>query len=128
MSATSPAALQRSGREPVPFFTSPVPSATSTAAWASQDARHNRCCMPCGVSSPAHSAIVQQFLRGRSDNNSPSTNCPARSWGSTPGEPAGDAPHGHLERLPPTAGNVLKRLFVTAPWIPHLLASDTAVA
>ncbi|MDQ0718615.1 hypothetical protein QFZ55_008067 [Streptomyces luteogriseus] len=38
--------------------------------------------MPCGVFSPAHSAIVQQFLRGRSDSR-PSTNRPARNRGST---------------------------------------------
>lgn len=91
------------GAEPptvrVPFFTSPVSSTTSTAAssWrcsttysrtssrtasASQASRHSRCCMPWGAFSPAHSAIVQQFLRGRSDS-SPSTNRPARSRGST---------------------------------------------
>lgn len=48
----------------------------SWASWVT------RCCMPCGVLSPAHSAIVQQFLRGRSDSK-PSTNRLARSRGST---------------------------------------------
>jgi hypothetical protein len=45
-------------------------------------ARPSRCCMPSGVASPAYSAMVQQFLRGRSDS-SPSTNCLARHRGST---------------------------------------------
>ncbi len=38
--------------------------------------------MPSGVASPDHSAMVQQFLRGRSDSN-PSTNRPALRRGST---------------------------------------------
>lgn len=38
--------------------------------------------MPSGVLSPAHSAMVQQFLRGRSDSN-PSINCRAQRRGST---------------------------------------------
>lgn len=38
--------------------------------------------MPSGVLSPAHSAMVQQFLRGRSDS-SPSTNFRTRHRGST---------------------------------------------
>lgn len=49
---------------------------------ASHLARPSRCCMPSGVLSAAHSAMVQQFLRGRSDS-SPSTNCRARNRGST---------------------------------------------
>lgn len=83
----------------VPFFTSPVSSTSRTAASscrrstsysrtssrtpsASRTARHSRCCMPCGLVYPAHSAIVQQFLRGRSDSR-PSTNRRARNRGST---------------------------------------------
>lgn len=70
----------------VPFFTSPVSSITSTApsscrcsraysgtssrtASASHRARPSRCCMPPGVASGAHSAMLQQFLRGRSDSS-----------------------------------------------------------
>lgn len=38
--------------------------------------------MPSGLASPAHSAIDQQFLRGRSDS-SPSTKSRTRHRGST---------------------------------------------
>jgi hypothetical protein len=56
---------------------------TSSRTWsASHFALPSRCCMPSGVLSPAHSAMVQQFLRGRSDNR-PSTNFRARRRDST---------------------------------------------
>src|SRR5215218_432418 len=72
---------------------------TSTAAWsprcstskartssrtasASHTARAKRCCIPSGVASPACSAIVQQFLRGRSASR-PRTNALARRRRST---------------------------------------------
>ena len=67
-------------------------------------ARPSRCCMPSGVASPAHSAIVQQFLRGRSDS-SPSTNRPARRRGSTRANRPAIRPIRPLERLLP-AGRV----------------------
>ena len=52
-----------------------------TASW-SQTAPASSCCMPPGVASPACSAIVQQFLLGRSAS-SPSTNARACRHGST---------------------------------------------
>jgi hypothetical protein len=59
--------------------------------------------MPSGLVSPAHSAIDQQFLRGRSDS-SPSTKSLTRRRGSTR-EPARNPAHRDLERLLP-AGRV----------------------
>ena len=44
--------------------------------------------MPCGSGSPACSAMVQQFFRGRSAS-SPSTNFPGPAAGLDPGEPPG---------------------------------------
>ena len=55
---------------------------SSRTASASHFALDSRCCRPYGLASPACSASVQQFLRGRSDN-SPSTNSRARRRGST---------------------------------------------
>src|SRR5215203_2219060 len=90
---------------PVPFLRSPVSSTTSTAsgspkcsvryprtssrsASASHTARPSRCCIPSGLGSPACSAIVQQFLRGRSASR-PRTNALARRRRSTrPNRPA----------------------------------------
>src|SRR5512132_2833823 len=91
--------------EVVPFLRSPVSSTTSTApgsprcstTWSrrssrtlswSHTARPSRCCIPSGLGSPACSAIVQQFLRGRSAS-SPRTNALARHRRSTrPNRPA----------------------------------------
>jgi hypothetical protein len=83
----------------VPFLTSTVSSTTSAACGsprcsitkarrssrtpsASQDARDSRCCIPPGLSSPACSAMVQQFLRG-SPAIKPRMNARARRRGST---------------------------------------------
>lgn len=57
---------------------------SSRTASASHRARPSRCCMPSGVASPAHSAMFQQFLRGRSDS-SPSIRSRTRRRGSPRG-------------------------------------------
>ncbi|SDJ83687.1 hypothetical protein SAMN05421874_103351 [Nonomuraea maritima] len=49
---------------------------------ASHSARPSRCCIPCGLACPARSAMLQQFLRGRSDS-SPSSKSRTRRRGST---------------------------------------------
>jgi hypothetical protein len=61
--------------------TSKVRTSSRTASW-SHTARASRCCIPSGLASPACSAIVQRFLRGRSES-SPLTNALARRRSST---------------------------------------------
>ena len=59
-----------------------IHSVAECTASASHRARPSRCCMPSGVASPARAAMLQQFLRGRSDS-SPSTRSRTRRRGST---------------------------------------------
>ena len=79
--------VTRSHQRPAPHPGSPKCSTTkprrsSRTPSASQQARASRCCIPSGVASPACSAIVQQFLRGKAASR-PSTNARDRRRGST---------------------------------------------
>ena len=78
---------------------------SSRTSSASHLARPSKCCMPSGVAPPAHSAMLQQFLRGRSDS-SPSTRSRTRPQDKFTGANRAAIPaHQDLERLLP-AGRV----------------------
>ncbi len=62
--------------------------------------------LPCGLAAPAHSAMVQQFLRGRSDSR-PSTSRPACRRGSTRANRAAIRPMATSNASRQRAGSVL---------------------
>lgn len=99
---------------PVPFFTSRAPG--PPAPWshrssrtrpASRSARPSRCCMPSGAASPAHSAVVRQFLRGRSDTTAARAPTASSDAGVRPARTA--PPSGSSgSRTPPAGGQGLR--------------------